>query len=65
MWTGQTDPARVVPQALRDQFNSVELVDDFWSQYHGRPMTHFFHLPLHPQLKKGFFPRLPIAPQTR
>ena len=40
--TGQTDPAKAVPQALRDEFNSVELVDDFWSQHHGRPMTHFY-----------------------
>jgi hypothetical protein len=40
--TGQTDPAKAVPQTLRDEFNSVELVDDFWSQHHGRPMTHFY-----------------------
>jgi hypothetical protein len=40
--TGQTDPAKAVPQSLRDDFNHVELVDDFWSQYHGRPMTHFY-----------------------
>ena len=40
--TSQTNPAKAVPQTLRDEFNSVELVDDFWAQHHGRPMTHFY-----------------------
>ena len=40
--TGQTNPDKAVPQKLREEFNSVELVDDFWSQHHGRPMTHFY-----------------------
>ena len=29
------------PKILQQQFNRVELVEDFWSQYHGRPMTEF------------------------
>jgi len=29
------------PPELLKQFGKVEVVDDFWSQYHGRPMTHF------------------------
>ena len=40
--TGQTNPEKAVPPRLRDEFSSVELVDDFWSQHQGRPMTHFF-----------------------
>jgi hypothetical protein len=30
------------PKNLAEEFNQVELVDDFWSQHHGRPMTRFF-----------------------
>ena len=30
-----------VPPPLRKEFQTLKLVDDFWSQYHGRPMTHF------------------------
>jgi len=29
------------PESVQKQFSKVELVDDFWSQYHGRPMTRF------------------------
>src|ERR1051325_769474 len=29
------------PKALQEQFNRIELVDDFWSLHHGRPMTQF------------------------
>jgi hypothetical protein len=35
--TGDTRP---VPQPLQDQFTRIELVDDFWSQHHERPMNH-------------------------
>jgi 4-amino-4-deoxy-L-arabinose transferase-like glycosyltransferase len=35
------DPTGPAPQILQDEFNQVVLVDDFWSQHHGRPMTHF------------------------
>lgn len=37
-----TDSTRGVVKNLPAQFNKVELVDDFWAQHHGRPMTHFF-----------------------
>ena len=30
-----------LPKTLQDGFNKIELVDDFWSQHHGRPMTRF------------------------
>jgi 4-amino-4-deoxy-L-arabinose transferase-like glycosyltransferase len=30
-----------LPKPLLDEFNKVELVDDFWSQHEGRPMTEF------------------------
>jgi 4-amino-4-deoxy-L-arabinose transferase-like glycosyltransferase len=30
-----------LPTTLQDEFNKVELVDDFWSRHHGRPMTRF------------------------
>jgi hypothetical protein len=33
---------RPVPKALQDQFTRIELVEDFWSQHHGRPMNHIF-----------------------
>jgi len=36
-----TDSTNQIPETLEEQFNKVELVDDFWSQHHGRPMTHF------------------------
>ena len=29
------------PEELKEQFSHVELVDDFWSQHHGRPMNRF------------------------
>ena len=35
-----TSDTRPVPQPLQDQFTRIELVDDFWSQHHGRPMNH-------------------------
>jgi 4-amino-4-deoxy-L-arabinose transferase-like glycosyltransferase len=31
----------VLPKTLQDGFNKIELVDDFWAQHHGRPMTRF------------------------
>jgi 4-amino-4-deoxy-L-arabinose transferase-like glycosyltransferase len=40
--TAQTDPAKAVPEELRNEFSHAELADDFWAQYHGRPMTHFY-----------------------
>jgi len=30
-----------VPKILQDEFAKIELVDDFWTQHHGRPMTRF------------------------
>ena len=36
-----TDSNGPVPKKLEEQFGRVELVDDFWSQHHGRPMTRF------------------------
>ena len=36
-----TTSAGPLPKKLQEEFNQVELVDDFWSQHHGRPMTHF------------------------
>jgi 4-amino-4-deoxy-L-arabinose transferase-like glycosyltransferase len=36
--TTSNDPP---PTSVTDQFGKVELLDDFWSQYHGRPMTEF------------------------
>jgi hypothetical protein len=36
-----TDSTNPAPKTLEEQFNRVELVDDFWSQHHGRPMTRF------------------------
>jgi hypothetical protein len=30
-----------VPKSLQDEFGKIELVDDFWTQHHGRPMTRF------------------------
>ncbi len=35
-----TSDRRPVPPALQQQFTRIELVDDFWSQHHGRPMNH-------------------------
>jgi hypothetical protein len=40
--TSQTNPAKIIPEKLREEFSHVELVDDFWSQHDGRPMTHFY-----------------------
>jgi 4-amino-4-deoxy-L-arabinose transferase-like glycosyltransferase len=40
--TAQAVATKAVPPKLREEFSSVELVDDFWSQHHGRPMTHFY-----------------------
>jgi 4-amino-4-deoxy-L-arabinose transferase-like glycosyltransferase len=31
----------VLPKTLQDGFSKIELVDDFWAQHHGRPMTRF------------------------
>jgi hypothetical protein len=36
-----TDSLEAPPQALQEQFTAIELVDEFWSQHRGRPMTHF------------------------
>ena len=35
-----TSNTRPAPKTLQDQFARIELVDDFWSQHHGRPMNH-------------------------
>ena len=35
-----TADTRPVPQPLQDQFTRIKLVDEFWSQHHGRPMNH-------------------------
>ena len=40
--TSQTNPEKIVPEKLKEEFSKVEQVDDFWSQHHGRPMTHFY-----------------------
>ncbi len=37
-----TDSTRALPNKLSEEFNHVQLVDDFWTQHHGRPMTRFF-----------------------
>ncbi|HEX3855669.1 MAG TPA: glycosyltransferase family 39 protein [Verrucomicrobiae bacterium] len=31
----------VPPKTLQDGFGKIELVDDFWAQHHGHPMTRF------------------------
>jgi len=31
----------LLPKSLQDEFGKIELVDDFWAQHHGRPMTRF------------------------
>ena len=31
----------IAPVALQKQFSRIELVEDFWTQHHGRPMNHF------------------------
>jgi len=36
-----TTSLRTPPKGLQEQFAKVELIEDFWSQYHGRPMTEF------------------------
>jgi 4-amino-4-deoxy-L-arabinose transferase-like glycosyltransferase len=36
-----TDSMEPPPKALQVDCTTIELVDDFWSQHHGRPMTHF------------------------
>jgi 4-amino-4-deoxy-L-arabinose transferase-like glycosyltransferase len=36
-----TTSTRPPPAALQQQFGKVELVEDFWSQHDGRPMTEF------------------------
>jgi hypothetical protein len=36
-----TTPGNPPPETLQQQFSDVQLVDDFWSQHNGRPMTHF------------------------
>ena len=30
-----------LPKTLQDGFDKIELVDDFWAEHHGRPMTRF------------------------
>jgi 4-amino-4-deoxy-L-arabinose transferase-like glycosyltransferase len=30
-----------LPKPLQDEFGKIEMVDDFWAQHHGRPMTRF------------------------
>jgi 4-amino-4-deoxy-L-arabinose transferase-like glycosyltransferase len=30
-----------LPKTLQDEFAKIEVVDDFWAQHHGRPMTRF------------------------
>jgi len=35
-----TSDPRPPPKIIRDEFNRIELVDDFWSLHHGRPMNH-------------------------
>ena len=37
--TSQSLPPQKI---LQREFNKVELVENFWSQYHGRPMTQFY-----------------------
>ena len=36
-----TTSSQTLPPVLLEEFNKVEMVEDFWSQYHGRPMTEF------------------------
>ena len=36
-----SDSRGPLPKQLKDEFDHWELVDDFWSQYHGRATTHF------------------------
>jgi 4-amino-4-deoxy-L-arabinose transferase-like glycosyltransferase len=31
----------MLPKTLQDEFGKIEVVDDFWAQHHGRPMTRF------------------------
>jgi 4-amino-4-deoxy-L-arabinose transferase-like glycosyltransferase len=35
-----TSDIRPLPPTLQQQFSRIELVDDFWSQHHGRDMNH-------------------------
>jgi hypothetical protein len=37
-----SDSTRGFPKDLSQEFNHVELVDDFWAEHHGRPMTRFY-----------------------
>jgi hypothetical protein len=37
-----TNSALGAPKNLAEEFNRVELVDDFWAQHRDRPMTRFF-----------------------
>ena len=37
-----SDSTKGVPKKLEEEFNHVELVDDFWAEHPGRPMTRFF-----------------------
>ena len=41
LFIAEAFPIEWVPPAMKKTFGEMELVDDFWSQYHGRPMTHF------------------------
>lgn len=36
-----TTSMRPPPKVLEGEFTKLELVDDFWSQHHGRPMTRY------------------------
>ena len=36
-----TDSMEPPPKTLQEDCTAIETVDDFWSQHHGRPMTHF------------------------
>jgi hypothetical protein len=37
-----TTSTETTHKTLPAEFNQVKLVDDFWSQHHGRPVTHFY-----------------------
>lgn len=41
LFVAEAFPMEWVPPVMKKTFGEMELVDDFWSQYHGRPMTHF------------------------
>ena len=41
LFVAEAFPIQWVPPVMKKTFGEMELVDDFWSQYHGRTMTHF------------------------